>query len=267
MLEYAWAIAGILGLSVIGLLITQFGRQLPLYLLAGGLILSSVAMGLLPRANVEHPSHKSLAASPDTNICGGNLFCRIRAFFDLGPHKISAWGAISVNFFNFFASFHLMITHGAYLELEYGLGAARLGAIALVLGLTDWAGSIIVSALGDRIGKRRSLIIAVSGMVLSFLLLPFLTRNFSVAIMGLVLPRFFFEFATVSNLPLLSEQYPASRAKVLSLGVAAGLLGTTVAATTGPAAYLKAGLWGLGPVSAVASLVSLILLILVVRER
>ena len=172
-----------------------------------------------------------------------------------------------MNFFNFFAVFHLMITHGAYLELEYGLGPARLGTIALLLGLTDWAGSILVSFAGDRIGKRRSLIIGAAGMLASFVLLPFLNFGFSIALIGLVLPRFFFEFATVSNFPLLSEQYPAGRGKVLAFGVSGGLLGTTIAAATGPAAYMKYGLWGLGPFSAAASLLSLLVLLFLVRER
>ena len=267
MLEYSWAIAGILGLSLIGLLIARFGWRLPLYLLAGGLILSSAGMGMLPKVNVAHPTAGSASPSFDQQVPARPRYGRIRDFFYLGPHWPSAWGVVLVNFFNFFATFHLMITHGAYLELEYGLGAARLGAIALVLGLADWAGSFLVSVAGDRIGKRRSLIIGAAGMLLFFVLLPFLNQNFTLALVGLILPRFFFEFATVSNFPLMSEQYPAGRGKVLSLGVAGGLLGTTIAAVTGPAAYLKAGLWGLGPVSAAASLVSLLILIFIVRER
>ena len=267
MLEYSWAIAGILGLFGIGLLIEAFGWRLPLYLLAGGLILSSLLMRTLPKVDHGLEQPEGVAGDEEPDASPGGFVSRIRAFFDLGPHARSAWGAVLVNLFNFFAVFHLMIVHGAYLELEYGLSPAKLGSVALILGLADWGGSILVSLAGDRIGKRRSLILASLGMILFFMLLPFLTWNFPVAVAGLILPRFFFEVATVSNFPLLSEQYPAGRGKVLAFGVAAGLIGSTVAATTGPAAYLNAGLWAIGPVSAGASLVSLGLLLFVVRDR
>ena len=53
----------------------------------------------------------------------------------------------------------------------------------------------------------------------------------------------------------------------MSLGMTAGLLGATVAGLTGPSAYLRLGVWGLGPVSLAASVVSLLLLVGFVRER
>jgi predicted MFS family arabinose efflux permease len=104
-------------------------------------------------------------------------------------------------------------------------------------------------------------------MVLFFFLLPFTRHGLVSALSGLILPRFFFEFATVSNFPLLSEQYPAKRGKILSLGVAGGLVGTTVAATTGPLAYMTLGLWGLGLPAGVAGLFSLCLILFVVKDQ
>ncbi len=285
--EYSWALAGIIGLALIGVLIELFSWREPLYLLGGGLIAAAILLGTLPKTErqhsgseaddgVENGSTASEAGKPVQSIddsapsapeAPASRVRRVLKFFYLGTHWKSAWAAVLVNVFNFFAITHIMIIHGGWLETEYGLAPSKLGLVALLLGIFDWAGSIIVSVAGDRIGKRRSVLIGAAGMVLFFALLPFLNISLPLALISLLLPRFFFEFATVSNFPLLSEQYPPQRGKIMSLSVAGGLLGTTIAATTGPAAYLKGGVWGLGPVSAAAACVSCILILFFVREE
>lgn len=289
--EYSWALAGIIGLALIGVLIELFSWREPLYVLGGGLIAAAVLLGTLPKAESPQfadseddtdadtvsdtgaaPGPRQSSASAATGLVEPAEPPRSRAgrllhFFYLGEHWKSAWSAVLVNVFNFFAITHIMIIHGGWLEMEYGLAPSKLGLVALLLGLFDWAGSIIVSVAGDRIGKRKSVLIGAGGMVVFFGLLPFLNISLPLALVSLLLPRFFFEFATVSNFPLLSEQYPIQRGKIMSLSVAGGLLGTTIAATTGPAAYLHLGVWGLGPFSAAAAAVSCILIIVFVREE
>lgn len=268
-LEYSWALAGIFGLSVIGVLIEKSGWKLPLYILAGGMLISAVCMFVLPsRHGREEEDAVQTAKAGENSVqpVKPSRMERIRAFLHLGPNRRSAWAAIGVNFFNFFALFHLMISHGIFLETEYSLTPSRLGQVALMLGIADWAGSILVSTAGDRIGKRRSLMYGTMGMSLGFILLPILNISLIPALAGLIIPRFFFEFTTVSNFPLLSEQYPEGRGRVLALGVAGGLLGSTIAASTGPAMYLRFGLWGIGPVSAAANLCALALLIWLVKD-
>lgn len=277
-LEYSWALAGILGLFSIGFLIESFGWRLPLYLLGGGLIAASLLMGTLPKtghaphqeSEETEPENKGAEPKLQANEATGRgkkkWYLALRDFFYLGAHQSSAWAAVLVNVFNFFAIFHIMIVHGAYLEAEYAFTPTKLGLVALLMGLFDWGGSILVSIAGDRIGKRRSVMIGISGMLLFFALMPVLTLNVYMALAGLIIPRFFFEFATVSNFPLLSEQYPAKRGKVLSFGVAGGLVGTTIAASTGPVSYYSAGVWGLGPVSAAAVLISLFLILKLVKD-
>ncbi|MFW6289177.1 MAG: hypothetical protein ACOC2Q_05295, partial [Spirochaetota bacterium] len=114
---------------------------------------------------------------------------------------------------------------------------------------------------------RRSVVIGVIGMVVGYAVLPFLNRSLSLAVLSIAIPRVSFEFAVVSNFPLLSEQVPQARGKVMSLAMTAGLLGATLAGLTGPAAYLQFGVWGLGPVSCAVALTSLVLLVSLVRER
>ena len=63
----------------------------------------------------------------------------------------------------------------------------------------------------------------------------------------------FFEFNIVSHFPLLSEQAPAQRGKVMTLGSAFSLIGGTVAGFTGPWLLVNVGVAGLAWVSATAS--------------
>jgi predicted MFS family arabinose efflux permease len=285
-LEYSWALAGILGLSLMGVLIEWFGWRVPLYVLGGGLLLASAVFRMLPMVESgekqppdeeEMRGHGSEKKEPqgDRKDVEVPLFCRdgarlwagrVRRFFYLGAHQGSAWGAVVLNFFNFFAMFHIMIIHGGWLEQSYGLRASQLGGVALLLGIFDWSASILVSLFGDRIGKRRSVTLGITGIALSSALLPLLDFGIAGALFALVLVRFSFEFTTVSNFPLLSEQFPEKRGKVMSFSLAGGLMGSTIAATTGPAAFFRFGVWGLGPVSLSAALMSLLLIRRVVRE-
>jgi MFS family permease len=108
--------------------------------------------------------------------------------------------------------------------------------------------------------------LGIIGIALSSALLPVLDRGLAGALLALVLVRFSFEFATVSNFPLLSEQYPEKRGKVMAFSLAGGLLGTTLAASTGPAAFFSFGVWGLGPVSLASAGLSLLVIRTMVRE-
>jgi predicted MFS family arabinose efflux permease len=270
--EYSWALAGILGLFLSGLLIDAFSWKTPFFILGGGLLVMALIYGTLPKSD---SASQTRSINVDSSEKTGShkpfklkrLLAKMSDFFNLGDHPVSAWANIAVSGCNMFAMMHLIIIHGAWLKDEYGLGASKLGFVALLLGVADLISSVTVSLAVDKIGKRRSVTIGVAVMVAGFILFPFLNRSLSLAILSIIIPRAGFEFAVVSNFPLLSEQVPEQRGKVLGLGMTFGLIGTTIAGLTGPTAYLKFGVWGLGPVSLAASLVSLVLLVFVVKER
>ena len=284
-LEYSWALAGIIGLFLIGHLIEWSSWRAPLFILAAGFFFMTFVFTTLPKAKEERGEPEDVAGTlkgadsapvselETEGVEGGpetlpaSTTERLRRFLYLGPHKRSAWAAISINFFNFFAISHVMIIHGGWLVKEYGLRAGELGNVALLLGMIDWAASILVSIYGDRIGKKRSVLLGLGGMIVFFGLMPLLNVSLPFAVIAIALPRFCFEFATVSNFPLISEQYPAERGKVMSLSFAMGLSGPVIAGMTGPVAYLEWGVWGLGPVSLLSSLCSLLLLLLFVAEE
>lgn len=245
-LEYSWALAGIVGLSVAGYIIAATNWRVPFFILAGGMVVAWVAFGRLPRDS-------KMEAADEGDRWRLEPASQLRTFFDLGENARSAWSSVAALALIFLASNQIIIMHGAWLEREYALGAAQLGTVALILGLADLAGSVLISLFGDRIGKRRSLLGAIGLSVVAYMVLPVANVTVVAAVAGLVLTRFAFETTVVSMLPLLSEQVPSQRAKVLTLGMAMSLIGVAVAGISGPWLYTEYGVAGLGSVSAVAT--------------
>ncbi|MCA9928058.1 MAG: MFS transporter [Anaerolineales bacterium] len=260
-LEYAWALSGILGLYLVGLLIEATNWRVPLYIISGGLLITAVWYSRLPAADVRHSSDTKTAAV-------GKLpsWPQIRAFFELGENGRSAWAALISQGLIMFSAMHLFINYGSWLAADYQLTPARLGWVALILGIADLCASVLVSLFADRLGKRHSVLIGVIIATVGFAVLPLMNVGLETAVIGLILVRFSFEFSVVSNMAVLSEQVPAQRGKMMTLGAAFALLGSTLAGFTGPLAYARIGIWGLGIIPAVAMGITLILMISMVKE-
>ncbi len=160
----------------------------------------------------------------------------------------------------------LFIAHGAWLQEQYGLTPALLGLVAFVFGWFDLAASVSVTLFTDRIGKRRSVILGIVGSLIGYLLMPFFNVELVMAVAAIAVTRMFFEFGIVSYFPLLSEQAPAQRGKVMTFGSAFALIGGTVAGFTGPWLLVNRGVGGLAWVSATAVAAALIVVLLLVHE-
>ncbi len=262
--EYAWALAGIGGLFLVGFLIEEFSWRTPFKLFGALLIFAAFIYSTLPGNHSDKKNQLPDRKAAKLNI---PLHRRIHRFLDLGPNARSAWGTIIIQGLNLFAIMHVMIIHGGWLEKEYGLSPTNLGSIAVIFGVADLIASIYVSIAVDRIGKKKSVAIGVAGMIVGYILMPFLNTGLYLAVFGLIIPRIFFEFATVSNLALISEQVPEQRGKVLSLSTTFGLIGITIASALGPITYYSTGVTGLAAVSFFAGLISFIIVILIVKDK
>lgn len=264
-LEYSWALAGIVGLSLMGLLFERVGWQAPFFVLGVAMLGGWVLFGLLP-ATPEMPGGEPASPVPARQTVAISLPRRALAFFDLGPNRRSAYAVITASVLFFFSQFHVIIAHGAWLQTEYGLSPSGLGLVALFQGLADLCGSVLVSLITDRVGKKRAVQGGMLGAALVYAALPFVNVGLIPAVTALVLMRFTFEFGIVSNITLTSEQAPDRRGKVMSLAAAIGLLGATLTGFTGPWMYANFGVWGLGPLAAVCTLLAFVILTLLGRE-
>lgn len=257
--ELGWALSGVIGLFLVGEIIARTSWRVPFVGLGVGLIVVGLVYSLLPAA------HGSV--SPETVTQRPPLRQQLLDYVYLGEQRRSAWAAITTNSLVIFAALHTFISYGTWLLDDFGLGAAALGRVGLVLGLADLTGASIVTLTSDRIGKRRGFLISAGVGVLAFLVLPWLgALTLLPALAGLVLARFAFEASIVGLIPLLSEQAPNQRGKVLALGTTSALLGGALAGITGPWAYAQFGLPGLAIPSAILLLVAWLMVAMLVRD-
>lgn len=256
--EYAWALAGIVGLYLAGLLIEVLGWRAPLFVLSGLLLVAFVGYGRLPTArHVKPPETSKIPFS----------WHSIFVFFDLGQNKRSARVALVVVSLNMMAAMNVFISYGTWLNREYSLGAVALGTVAFIMGVADLSGSVLMSLTGDKFGLRRSVIVGSSLACLGYGLLPVLNQGLVMAVLGLIVARFAFEFTVVGLIALVSEQAPAYRGKMMTLAAAAALLGSSTAGLIGPWVYDRFQVLGLSLISASIIGVSIILLHFFVRDR
>lgn len=266
-IEYAWALSGMVGLSLLGLAIHHAGWRLPLAVLAGFLgLMWAGAMWLQdPDAQAaRRPRPTATAGRPPVRA---STVERLVAFLSLGPARRSAWSAISIVGLTFFAMMTVFVVHGAWLQEAFGLRPDQLGAVALWLGLCDLTGVVVVARAADRVGKRRMLIVGACTGAVAYPAVMGLPLGLWGALAGLGLLRFALQLTYVSNLPLLSEQVPSNRGKILALGFSVGQLGLAAAAVVGPWLYVRAGSAALGIAAGAATLVVLFLAVAWLRER
>lgn len=245
MFEFSWALAGILGLSVLGWLMAAFGWRAGVLALAVLLLLSLLLLRNLPDAR------------------GASEATARAAAVQLGG--LSMWTGIAAVGLMFYASLNVMIIHGVWLGDVFGFTPAALGTFALVLGLADLSGALLVSRIGDRFKPRR---MVLAGTLLSIFayLLPLAGSGLAITTIALVLMRALMQVGFVGMLPILSEQRPAARARVLALSAAAGQIGMALATGSGPWLYSQHGPAALGTVSASAAGAALLLVLLFVRD-
>ena len=259
--EYAWALSGIVGLFFVGQLIAVTDWRVPMFILSGGLFFWYVFYYWLPTSDVDW-APPEIQDGPTKR----SRRQRIRKFFDMGINRRSAWANLTVNGLAMFSAMTLFVTYGVWLESEYQLGPSILGIVALVLGVSDLIGSILVSAISDRIGKRRSVILGGIVAAIGFMVLPWFNVGLVPAVIGIVLARGAFEFTIVSNIPLMSEQVPEQRGKMMGAGTAFGLFGTSLAGVTGPWVYDLYGVLGVGITAAITMTLMVMVTWIFVRE-
>ena len=265
-LEYSWAITGIAGLFLVGQIIERSSWRVPFFLLGAGMLVSAAVFGILPPAGHRSSQEAIRGEGGDSISPFTPSSRRFVAFFHLGENARSAYGTIAVNFCLMFSAVQFMIIYGAWLNGEYGLSASQLGVVALVFGLFDLAASVSVSLFTDSIGKRRSVLLGSLCVLAGYVLIPFFNVGVLAAVLSLAVTRCFFEFSVVANIPLLSEQSPHQRGKVMTLSAAISMMAVTLASFTGPWIYTEYGVPLVAVVSAASALTGIVVLALFVKE-
>ena len=259
-LEYSWALSGIIGLFLVGQIIAVTSWRVPLYLISFGLLVAGILYGRLPATKEQR---EATLPAEKTSFS----LAQVWNFFVFPENQKSAWGVLFVVFFIMLGTMAIFINYGTWLAADYGVEAAALGTIALVIGLADLSGSVIASFTGDRVGKRRSLLIGLSLSAIAYIVLPYFDVVLITAVIGLVFTRIAFEYSVVNVLALASEQVPSQRAKVMTLGAAAALLGSSLSGFFSPAFFEAYGLRMITFLPVIAMIIAIIIVVLFVEER
>ena len=258
-LEYSWALSGIFGLFLVGQLIALTSWRAPLYVIAVGMFVAALLYGRLPSARQQREGTADEAKL-------GISWTKIRSFFVFAENQRSAWSVLFVSFLTMLGAMIIIINYGTWLARDYGIGAALLGTVALILGLADLSGSVLASLTGDRVGKRRSLLVGTAVSAVAYFCLPFFDVTLVTAVVGLIFMRIAFEYSIVNIIALVSEQVPSQRGKIMTMNAAMALLGSTIAGFFAPAIFESYGLRVLTMISITTMILTLFVIVLFVKE-
>jgi hypothetical protein len=116
-------LAGIIGITPLGIAIARWGWRTPLIGLGIVLLIASFVPVFFPQT-VRVVRH----ADPAKQKVKSSIWAQAKQFLDLGDNRAAAWAAILGTSLTLFAASHLISSYGQWLFVEYGLESAELGA-------------------------------------------------------------------------------------------------------------------------------------------
>jgi predicted MFS family arabinose efflux permease len=222
--EMAWSAAFIVGVPFMGLLIARFGWSAPFPVLAAlGLGMLVVIWWTIP-----HDGPTSAPQSPLLNV--REVLGSVPAVAGV---LIGLWASAANEMVN--------LNFGVWLADSFGLQIAALAGASAVIGLAELGGESLVATVTDRLGKPRAVAAGLAGNVLASLLLPWIGRTETGALAGLFLFYISFEYLVVSQLPMMTEVVPSSRATAIALNAIGYGIGRSLGALLSTFIYARLG--------------------------
>ncbi len=222
LVELAWSGAFLFGVPAMTWLIANYNWQAP-FLALGILVAVSFVMIWLriePDAPVVHhaaflPALRAAVSSPMAlaGLCLG--------------FSISAANQL------------VSVVFGTWIEASFGIQLAALAVAAAVIGMSELGGEGIVTFFADKFGKRRLVLLGVSGNILACFVLPLTGVNLNLALVGLFFFYLTFELSVVASIPLATELSPDARAMYLTVLVTAVTLGRALLTPVAPALFVS----------------------------
>ncbi len=219
--ELGWSLAFVLGIPLMGFLISRGGWIAPFPLLMG--------LGLLTFILIffQIPNDETPVQTRDS------VWINFRSVFSYVPAiaglSVALWATVANEIVN--------LVFGVWLEDSFGLEIAALGASAAVIGASELSGEGLVALFYDKLGRERAVGFGLITNSIAALLLPILGQTTFGALLGLFLFYITFEFTLVSVIPMMTEIMPTARATLMSFNVAALSLGRAIGAPIGTFLY------------------------------
>ena len=162
------------------------------------------------------------------------------------PQRVTgkSWYVVAAMFCIMCSAQNLFVTFGAWLEDEFGFGAAQLAVAGFSLGLVELVASIGSSRLTDGWGKERSIAFGALLVIPAGILLSVASGNFALGIIAVFVYFLGFEFSVVSLLPLATTLVPNSPGTGLGWVLGAGTLGRAIMAIVATQLFERFGVSG-----------------------
>jgi predicted MFS family arabinose efflux permease len=244
-LEVSWAGSTLVGIPVVGLLIDGFGWRSP-FLAMGSLGL----MGIIILRKLM-PAKNESGNPPTTSF-------RFRDSWKQLVTERTAFGALGFALFASIANDNLFVVYGAWIENAFQLSIVALGLGTSAIGIAELLGESMTAALADRFGLKHSVMVGLLLSTLCYAILPLFGRTLSLALVGLFLIFFTFEFMIVTSISLITELLPGSRATMMAGCFATAGIGRVIGALIGGPIWLTGGILTTSLVSACFSGLALV---------
>ena len=250
--ETAWAGASLVGIPLVGILISRFGWQSPFFVLGALGITGVLGIYVLIPANEQ----KSISAQK-TSVYISTISRLVKQRTPLGAMGF----VLLLNA----ANDNLFVVYGAWLEKSFHLGIVALGLATTIIGAAELLGEMITAFLGDRIGLPRLIAMGTMVSAVCYIALPAIGINLSLALGGLFFVFFAFEVAIVTSISLCTELLPEARATMMAGFHASAGLGRVIGALIGGPIWIAGGIYATGIVSGVMTGLALVILMWGIR--
>ncbi|CAN5608542.1 MFS transporter [soil metagenome] len=244
--ELSWALALCVGGPIIAVLINWFGWRGPFVALAVAAAGAAVAVQVLVSDDV------TTRRTPRDE--------RPTEPVDRLPR--SAWPALFASALVGGAGLGVFVISGAWLSDSYGVSTAGLGVVVAGFGLLELTASGASAAFSDRVGKRRSVALGITGLMCGLAVTATAGGSLVVAVIGLTIFLTGFEYAFVTSLSLVSEAAPDARGRALGIGNSLGTLARSGSIFLSGQLYETVGIGGPLVMSAVAAVAAFTMVLL-----
>ena len=219
--ETSWALGLLVGVSIMGLITAVTNWRIGY--LFGIICLVVVTTSIAKRVNSEPRVVTPHVHGDKTRVQG------------------RGWLVVASMFCIMSSAQSLFVTFGAWLQDQFGFGAARLAAVGFALGAVELFASLNSAHRTDGWGKERSIAGGALLIVPAGILLAIASTNIVLGLIAVGVYYLGFEFAVVSLLPIASQLVPNSPGAGLGWVLGAGTLGRAVIAIVATRAYEKYG--------------------------
>jgi predicted MFS family arabinose efflux permease len=188
--EMGWALGLLVGVSLMGI-VTSLANWRIGYAFGIAAVIACVVV-LVSRINNEPRKNHIPIAGEHTRIQGRNWLVLVTMFCIM----------CSVQ--------NLFVTFGAWLEDDFGFGAARLAVVGFSFGVVELVASTTSAQYTDKVGKERSILGGALLIVPAGIAMAIGSSNLVVGVVAAAVFFLGFEFAVVSLLPIASQLVPNS---------------------------------------------------------